>query len=85
MLVADIAVRCQRQVLLGNCRPADVSAEPFELLASIRSLRRILDLRHESPPPTAGADEPACAFQIETETREKRGSASVIPRSSQES
>lgn len=41
LLVADIAVRCQRQVLLGNCRPTDVSAQPFELLALIRSLRRI--------------------------------------------
>ncbi len=37
--VTDVAVRRERQALLGNCRPTDVSAEPFELLALIRSRR----------------------------------------------
>jgi len=35
-LVTDVAVRRQRQTLLGKCRPTDLSAEPFELLALIR-------------------------------------------------
>jgi hypothetical protein len=38
-LVADVSVRRERQALLGNCRPTDVAAQPFELLALIRPRR----------------------------------------------
>ena len=38
-LVSDVAVRRERQALLGNCRPTDVSADPFEHLALICSRR----------------------------------------------
>ena len=38
-LVTDVAVRRERQTLLRDRRPTDVPAEPFELLALIRSRR----------------------------------------------